>query len=239
MNQALVATLKHGIATLSSLPNENAATVALASALHASGARRFWTAKTIWQPLVGATCSTSWKGSKAYDLSWAMNKAAKSPEHLLQVKLGNKTQEDQEVLLFLGDVAFAALDHSPAHKSIMGVAVIPANRHTTYWSKLVPTTGTQMSLVLDPAAATNVVARGTAWINPTNGRITPSAKSQYSKIFGAGTNAKFVGLFQRKGKVTVAFDVCQVTAGAFNLLVYEVMAAPVYQGPLSLLEWWP
>lgn len=239
MNQGLVATLQQGIATLNSLPNENAATTALARAVRGSGAKSFWTAKTIWPALGGASHSTSWKGSKAYDLSWAMNAAAASPDYFVQVKLGNKAQEDQEVLLFLGDLAFAALDYSPACQSIMGVAVIPVNRQTAYWSRLVPATGTQMSLVLDPAAATNAVARGAAWIEPTQSRIAPYTKSQYSKIFGAGTNAKFVGLFHRAGNVAITFDVCQVVAGSFNLLVYEVTAKPTYHGPSSLLEWWP
>lgn len=239
MNPSLLALLAGGITPLQDIPNENAVTTALATAIHSSGARKFWTASSVWPMLHGAECSTSWKASKAYDLSWATAATAAHPDHLLQVKLGNKTQEDQEVLLFLGDLAFAALDYSLYQQSIVGVAVIPIGRATSYWSRLVPLAGTQMSLVLDPSTASNAMARGSAWIDPMGGRIAPTTKSQYSKIFGAGTNAKFIGLFHRHGKVTMTFDVHLAPAGFFSLLAFKVSAAPQYQGPGSLQEWWP
>lgn len=240
MNQAVLDALASGISSLPALPNENAATGALAAGLLAAGAKAFWTAKTLWSSLASATCCyTSWKGAKAYDLSWATSCNATSPDHLLQVKLGNKSQEDQEVLLFLGDLAFAALDFSHSTPSIMCAAVIPAGRNATYRNRLSPTTGKQMTLVLDPSAAQRAMVRGSGWIDPCLARICPTTTSQCSKIFGAGTNAKFIGLFQRKGQVTILCDVETLMCGSYKLLVYSVADRPNFMGSGTLEEWRP
>ena len=186
MSPALLDALALGIASLESLPNENAATSALARALHVSGVSSFWTAKSIWPEIPGATLQTSWKASKAYDLSWAQAARSNTPTHLMQVKLGTKTQEDQEVLLFLGDLAFASLDCAGPGVNVLCAAVVPIGRQTSYWHRLKPVNGDRMVMMLNPAAATDAVARGADWIDPNTGRIAPSTRSQYSVCVRSG-----------------------------------------------------
>jgi hypothetical protein len=150
--------LIRGIACLVDLPNENAATRCLAASLHASGIRRFWTAKSVWDALPGSVLDTSWAGYKAYDLSWASDPALPDPDNIAQVKIGTKDQEDQEVLLFLGDVAFAALDHAADERTAYCMAVIPSDRQTRYWSRLQPA-GYRMKLILSPSTASDASCR--------------------------------------------------------------------------------
>jgi hypothetical protein len=239
MSPALLDVLALGIASLKSLPNENAATSALATALHVSGVSAFWTAKSIWSEIPGATLQTSWKASKAYDLSWAQAGRSSAPTHLMQVKLGTKEQEDQEVLLFLVDLAFASLDCSRPDVNVLCAAVVPIGRQTQYWHRLEPLSGDRMVMILNPSAATDGVARGADWIDSNTGRIAPSTRSQYSKIFGAGTNAKFVGLFNRPGTASIEASVHARDAGDYRLLVYQLRGAPAFSGPGSLAYWWP
>lgn len=236
---------------VNALNQENVTTQNFAHAIMDCGARKFWTAKSVGRNLQLPSTQNSFKRTKTYDLSWAENQDANMPEDLLQVKLANKDQKDQEVLLFIGDLAFCALDYklinnqnqnqNPITK-FHGAAVIPINEYnaSTHWQKMCPEQGTTMTLELNPMAARHdLVIQQHEWIYPNEGRIQPYAKSQYRKIFGAGTNAKFVGLFNREGKVSMKFNVCKIIAINFILLVYTVAESPQTEGMASLEVWWP
>lgn len=56
------------------------------------------------------TWHKSYKRTKSYDVAWSTS-GNKSPEHVLQLKVADVAdQEDQKGLLFLGDIAAAAMD---------------------------------------------------------------------------------------------------------------------------------
>lgn len=229
--------LRDALNDVSELVNENTATTALARAALLHGARRIWTAKSIWPQLSGCKTETSWIGTKAYDLSWSHSQISERPDVLCQVKIGTKAQEDQEFLLYLGDLAFAALDHETFGIHPITVAVVPSARNTRYWSRLCPDSG-EIRLVLDPGKAADAQARGADWIDSATGEIRPYTRSQYQKIFGAGTNAKFVGLFHRPGRFAIRARAERVLSGLFTIYCHQVTEG-VFEGPDDLMTWWP
>lgn len=229
--------LSSALCDVRELPNENAATAALARSALRGGARVIWTAKSIWPQLSACRRETSWVETKAYDLSWSCSEAANRPDVLCQVKMGTKLQEDQEFLLYLGDLAFAALDHAVAGIHPITVAVVPRSRNTRFWSRICPDAG-EITLTLDPRTASEGQARGVEWINQETGEIRPYARSQYQKIFGAGTNAKFVGLFRRPGRFVVRARAERHVSGDFVVYCHQVTEG-AFTGPGDLLTWWP
>lgn len=244
-----------GVALLPATLKEKEATAALALAMHGQGIERFWTAKDSQALLAAAKCSASWQGVdraglKSFDLCWAPLKTAQKPTVKLQVKLGNKEQEDQEVLLFLADVIHAAMDWCGT--CTVCVALVPKARvpQLAYWNRLVPGAlggqGGAMRIVLNPTQALTQQAQGPAWIDPLLGRIAPQTRSQYSKLFSAGTNGKFVGLFRRPGRVEIDVQACWhvAPAGNHDLLVYALTGKPRFlpvpgAAQQSLNDWWP
>jgi hypothetical protein len=157
----------------------------------------------------------------------------------MQVKYGRDlTKSYQEVLLFLGDLAYAALDWSlSAGKVRAYVAAVVPQRSVSgdHWQGICRASG-NVQLILDPVNSISGNAIGWDYIDFANGTITPKYRSQYQRIFGGGTNAKFVGLYKRPGKVVVSAAASCVSLSRWRVALYEVSDL---HGPENIEQWWP
>lgn len=171
-------------------------------------------------------------------MAWSTS-GNKSPEHVLQLKVADVAdQEDQKGLLFLGDIAAAAMDRHLLNGSLSAhAAIVVENIASRKRLASLPTTGT-VSLRLDPQTAVERDENGVSWV--TGSTIHPATPGQYNKIFGAGTNGKFVGLWRRPGTVTIEASASLETVGQFTIILYSVLTVDIVNsGGLSVEHWWP
>ena len=216
----------------------------LAAACASSGAKHLWLADDSRPPDVSRSCtSRELRAVKKYDLAWSESGSA-VPEQLCQVKLARPAgQEDQEVLLFLGDVLYAALDSRSTGASAWVLAGVSRQQSTGHWSRMLSLAGSpagprDVAFVLEPSAASTGLARGASWIDQGGACIAPTTRSQYNKIFGAGTDAKFVGLWVRPGRVIVRLRLeTRATTGG-HVLLADVRGLET-TGIDDLQRWWP
>jgi hypothetical protein len=225
-----------GVSTLPQTGQEKLANAAIAAALAQSGQRVIWVAASAHSQLGDAACRSCFKRTKVYDIAWAASPSALEPDALCQVKLGQKADDGQEVLLFLGDIVYAALDRR-LHGDRVYVIGLVAVGAKPYWNTIRPQ-GRSLRLVLDPTSALPGKVKGVDWLRK-DGAIQPAGRGQYEKIFGAGTNAKFVGLYSRPGVVTVECAAARASAGVYDVILIEPLSLSLNGASLPLESWWP
>jgi len=214
--------------------------VALALGLRLRGVGRIWASKTVSDSLGDPSIRrTRIVGLTKYpDLSWATGQDGPMPDVIGQIKFAGSLQPTQEPALYLGDIAFAGLDFARLKAGeFFTAAVIEKVRFRRYWGHLVSAQGGTFTLVLDPSSCKVDEIDGRTWVSP-EGIARPYTRGDYNRIFCAGTNGKFLGLWHRPGTFTIVTDTrCRETEKYWVLLHVVRQARLDSELPLEL--WWP
>jgi hypothetical protein len=216
---------------------ENLATQAVAETVAANGATAIWTATDTPANLQELEARGSWTGVKTYDVAWSTSPNPAVPTRVVQVKHDNSGAESQKAVLFVGDVAFSALD-SILHPGILFTVIgYYALAEATYWPLLAG--AGSYTIFLDPVNAQEGNMRPD-WIDPATKRMAPVTRTAYNRIFGAGTNAKFSGLWRRPGTLTIeaAVRTHKAAKSKYGLVAYTIKGA-TFGGAGDVQDWWP
>lgn len=216
--------------------------------------RSIWVADRHHSALpTGAVAHTSYAATmKSYDLAAAAVVGATAPEMLVQVKWRHTGTEVQGVHLFLGDVVLAALDaHLMAagdtSVDAYGVAVMPRAEYdnSTYWKPFIEAMTGDARLLLEPSLAANTTLHAKApadqWLDTTAREIRPNTRPQFNRLFSASTSGKYLGLFNRPGRLVVSLKVEQFAGTQKCGFVFHVDGLELEGVAVgtTISNWWP